>query len=323
MKVQRTLWSLVALLAISGACVFTQGCSQKPATAPPTTQESIEPFLGRWDITVKTPKQEFPSWLELSQTNGELKGTMVGRTGSAFSLPKVDIANGTLSFTSQRPYTAKVEDGQLVGTTTGPDGTPWTWTGVKAPALVTEAAPTWGKPVSLFNKRNLDGWHDFTVDGSKPTKQWKVEHGMLVSPGHGPELVSDKSFENFKLHVEFKIGPDSNSGIYLRGRYEVQIETDSANESSLHHTGAIYGFIAPNPEQPRIANKWQTFDITLVGRKVTVVQNGKTIIDDQEIPGITGGALNSNEGEPGPIVLQGSEKGHVSFRNIVITPAVQ
>ncbi len=135
--------------------------------------------------------------------------------------------------------------------------------------------------------------------------------------------MSDKTFENFKLHVEFNIGPDSNSGVYLRGRYEVQIENESAGESPSHHTGGVYGFLTPNPEQPRTTGKWQTFDITLIGRNVTIVQNGKTIIDNQEIPGITGGALNSNEGDPGPIVLQGSEKGHVSFRNIVLTPAAQ
>ncbi len=86
-------------------------------------------------------------------------------------------------------------------------------------------------------------------------------------------------------------------------------------------TGGIYGFLAPSPEQPRKPGEWQTYDITLVGRVVTVVQNGHTSIDQQEIPGITGGALDSDEGRPGPIYLQGSEAGHVAFRNIVITPA--
>ena len=88
-----------------------------------------------------------------------------------------------------------------------------------------------------------------------------------------------------------------------------------------HHTGGIYGFLAPHPELPRTTDKWQTYDITLIGRHVTVVQNGTTVIDNKEIPGITGGAVDSNEAAPGPIYLQGSEKGHVFFRNIVITPA--
>jgi hypothetical protein len=148
-----------------------------------------------------------------------------------------------------------------------------------------------------------------------------VQDGHLVTPGRGPELINDRKFEDFKLHVEFNAGEKSNSGVYLRGRYEVQIETNSEQEPPSHHTGGIYGFIAPSPELPRKPGEWQTFDITLVGRTVTVVQNGQTVIDHKEIPGITGGALDSNEGLPGPIYLQGSEEGHVMFRNIVITPA--
>jgi hypothetical protein len=135
--------------------------------------------------------------------------------------------------------------------------------------------------------------------------------------------VSKKKFADFKLHLEWNCGPTSNSGVYLRGRYEVQIENESMDEPPSHHTGGVYGFLAPSPELPRTTGKWQSFDITLIGRKVTVVQDGKTIINEKEILGITGGALNSNEALPGPIMLQGSEKGHVSFRNIVVTPAVK
>jgi hypothetical protein len=101
----------------------------------------------------------------------------------------------------------------------------------------------------------------------------------------------------------------------------VQVETDSVAEPPSHHTGGVYGFLAPNPEQPRKPGVWQTFDITLIGRDVTVVHNGVTVIDHQEIPGITGGAIDSQEASPGPIYLQGSEENRVAFRNIRITPA--
>ena len=134
-------------------------------------------------------------------------------------------------------------------------------------------------------------------------------------------MISDGKFQDFKLHLEFQSGPNSNSGLYLRGRYEVQIETNSASEKASHHTGGVYGFIAPQPEQPRVPGVWQTYEVVLVGRTLTVVQNGVTIIDRKEIPGITGGALESQEGEPGPMYLQGSEDGITTFRNIVLTPA--
>jgi len=158
------------------------------------------------------------------------------------------------------------------------------------------------------------------MDGAD-TSRWKVEDGNLPSPGNGPELINDSKFEDFKLHVEFNCAANSNSGIYLRGRYEVQIETDSIEEPPSHHMGGVYGFLAASPELSSKPGEWQSLDITLIGRWITVVQNGQTIIDNKEIPGITSGALDSHEELPGPIYLQGSEKGHVAYRSIVITPA--
>jgi len=137
-----------------------------------------------------------------------------------------------------------------------------------------------GNPIALFNGKDLSGWRS---DNPSGTRAWKVENGTLVSPGNGPEVINDKKFGDFKLHVEFRCGANANSGVYLRGRYEVQIEDDSIKEPPSHHTGGIYGFIAPSPELPRKLGEWQTYDITLVGRTVTVVQNGTTIIDHKEI----------------------------------------
>jgi hypothetical protein len=83
--------------------------------------------------------------------------------------------------------------------------------------------------------------------------------------------------------------------------------------------GGVYGLLSPNEMVAKDAGEWQTYDITLVGRRVTVVANGVTIIADQVIPGITGGAIDSREGEPGPILIQG-DHGPVDYRNIIITP---
>ena len=293
----------------------------------PDTAASVQPFLGSWDLTLKTPLREYPSWLEISQGDGQLRARMVSRWGHARPLPKIEISNGRIMFVSPKEeedrkddmiFEGKLSGKTLVGTTTGPDGTPWQWTGERAASLKRTIDPKWGKPVQLFNGRDLQGWR---MSDPSATAIWKVENGTLVSPGHGPELISDAKFEDFKLHVEFNCAPGSNSGVYLRGRYEVQIEDDPEPEGPTMRTGGVYGFLAPSPEQPRKPGVWQTYDITLVGRVVTVVQNGQTIIDKQEIPGITGGALDSNEGLPGPIYLQGSEAGHVAFRNITITPA--
>ncbi len=288
---------------------------------------SAQSFLGGWDLTLKTPLREYPSWLEITQEDGQIKARMVSRWGHARPLPKVEISNGRIMFVSPKEeedrkddmvFEGKLSGKMLLGTTTGPDGTPWQWTGERAPSLKRTRAPKWGKPTALFNGRNLSGWK---MSDPNATSTWKVESGTLVSPGHGPELISDAKFEDFKLHIEFNCAPGSNSGIYLRGRYELQIEDDPQPEGPTMRTGGVYGFLAPSPEQARRPGEWQSYDITLVGRLVTVVQNGQTIINKQEIPGITGGALDSHEGLPGPIYLQGSEAGHVAFRNITIRRA--
>jgi hypothetical protein len=307
------------------------GVSPAALAALPTSAgaNSSAPFLGRWDLTLRAPDRDYPSWLELTQENGELKAEYVGRWGNARPLPKVSVGDGQLTFVSPKEeedsqhdlvFEGKLTGKTLTGTVIAPDGKTWEWMGVRAPSLMRKGVPQWGKQISLFNGKDLSGWH---MSQSNPSVSWKVEDGTLVSPGNGPEIINDQKFEDFKLHVEFNCGPEANSGVYLRGRYEVQIETDSIQEPSSHHMGGVYGFIAPDPEQPRTPDVWQTYDITLIGRMVTVVQNGTTIIDHKEIPGITGGALDSHEGMPGPIYLQGSEKGHVAFRNIVITPAVK
>ncbi|HUN83267.1 MAG TPA: DUF1080 domain-containing protein [Terracidiphilus sp.] len=291
-----------------------------------TSTRTMKEFIGRWDLTLKAPDREYPSWLEIQQNRGQINALFVSRWGNARALPKVEIDNTHITFVSPKEeedrkddmvFEGELKGDRLSGTTTGPDGAPWTWIGVRAPALKRNENPKWGSPITLFNGQDLTGWKM-----SKPgPPDWTVKDGILVSPGNGPELISDAKFQDFKLHLEFNCGTNANSGVYLRGRYEVQIETESASEPASHHTGGVYGFLAPEPELERAPNVWQKFDITLIGRRVTVVQNGRTVIANREIPGITGGALDSDEALPGPIYLQGSEKGHVQFRNIVITPA--
>ena len=325
MKLRRVVNILVVVSLLIGAKAYSQAGKPAEESSSPS-KDSAEAFLGRWDLTLKAPDREYPSWLEVRREGGQLKADMVGRWGNARPLPKAELSKDKLTFVSPKDEEAAPADmvfegavvgKMLSGTVNGPDGKVWQWTGRRAPALKPSGEPKWGKPIPLFNGKDLSGWK---MKGPGTTV-WKVEAGNLITPGNGPELINDSKFEDFKLHVEFKADASSNSGVYLRGRYEVQVETDSAEEPPSHHTGGVYGFLAPVPELPRKPGEWQSFDITLIGRWITVVQNGQTIIDHKEIPGITGGALDSHEELPGPIYLQGSEKGHVAYRSIVITPA--
>jgi hypothetical protein len=280
---------------------------------------------GRWDLTVNADEgRKAPSWLEIrhSGVNGFV-GRFVADGGSARPISKVEYENGKMSFhiPAQWERTDKelVVEGNLIGdqlsgTMTGTDGKVYTWVGVRAPKLWREKSPVWGKPIKLFNGKDLTGWEALGEN------QWIVENGVLKSPKSGSNIRSEKTFNDFKLHIEFRYPKGSNSGVYLRGRYEVQIEDNKGMEPQSTYLGGIYGFIDPLEMVAKSAGEWQSYDITLVGRLVTIIANGKTIIYKNEIPGVTGGALDSNEGDPGPIMMQG-DHGPIEFRNIIITPA--
>jgi hypothetical protein len=190
-------------------------------------------------------------------------------------------------------------------------------TGLPAPELKRNAPKAWTTPEALFNGKNLDGWEPM---GNPASSHWIVQDGLLVNQAHGANLKTTRKFDDFKVHYEVNCPNDGNSGFYLRGRYEVQIEYEPLKDNPVERRiGSIYGRIAPKPELPRTPGQWETFEVTLVGRNVTVVRNGATVIDHQEIEGITGGALDANEGEPGPFYIQGDHTGGLKFRNITVS----
>ncbi len=304
---------LVALVAGSGVC---------------SAAAEVQPFLGRWNVTLQAGKQQYSSWLEISTVDGAVQVRMVGRWGHARVLPEASITGNRIHFVSPKEEEGRVDsdmafDGRLrghslTGTTSGPDGATWTWYALPAPELKRPDTINWGKPVTLFNGRDMHGWRSRDPGAHS---RWLVDEGTLLSQGQGPDLLTQKKFRDFKLHIEFNCAAESNSGVYLRGRYEVQIEVGSPPAAANQGLGGVYGFLAPQPKPQIQAGQWHAYDLTLEGRYVTVVLDGQTLIDNQEIPGTTGGALDTREGRAGPILLQGSEEGRVAFRNIVITPA--
>jgi hypothetical protein len=139
---------------------------------------------------------------------------------------------------------------------------------------------------------------------------WLARDGELVNEAHGSNIKTTRPFNDFKLHIEFNCPEDGNSGVYLRGRYEVQVEYETLGHNPPERRiGSIYGFLTPAADLPRKPGTWETYDITLVGRTVTVLRDGALTIDHKQIPGITGGALDANEAQPGPFYLQGDHTG--------------
>jgi Domain of Unknown Function (DUF1080) len=271
-------------------------------------------ILGRWDLTVQGPDGPYPSWLEIRlRKETELMGGFVGRSGSMRHLAQIEYRDGELSFRvpvqyernpSDLVFKARLVGDRFEGTTESAEGKPITWTAVRASDLGRSAPPKWGKPVQLFNGKDLAGWK---LRGNGRGSCWSVASGSLSNNIPCVDIITEQKFTDFKLHVEFNIVEKSNSGVYLRGRYEVQIQDDLGKANDSLRMGGLYGFLRPSLNASGKPGEWQSFDITL-------------IIDNAEIPGITGGALDSDEGAAGPIMLQG-DHGKIAFRNIVITPA--
>jgi hypothetical protein len=285
-------------------------------------------YLGRWDVTIAPAAQGNPRfcWLEVTREGGQLKGRFNQGGGAVFPLPLVTIENGELKFehgvgrpqdNKKAVYRVHAKGGRLEGTATFGDAAALALTGIRGPKW--PASPKAGKPgapIELFNGKDLTGW--LPQFASRPLG-WVVNNGILVNEARANNIYTSQKFRDFKLHVEFNVDPKSNSGVYLRGRYEIQIADGGGNAPDVHSQGALYGFTVPPPNVEKPAGEWQTYDITIVANRLTVEMNGKRILENAEVPGITGGALDAAEGDPGPIMVQG-DHGRVQFRKIVLTP---
>src|SRR6266850_1887344 len=224
-------------------------------------------------------------------------------------------------------------------------------------ALFLALAPTASPAVDLFNGNDLAGWR-------KPAGDWMAAKSVsldpanpdnfLVTPGEGilvngkkgksVNLISEPEFGDMEAHIEFWIPKHSNSGVYLMGRYEIQIYDSFGVEKDKYsgiECGGIYGRAinektveghSPSVNASKPAGEWQTFDISFraprfdaSGKKienakmVKVVHNGKVIHENIELTGPTRSALAQNEKPTGPILLQGNH-GPVAFRNLRVKP---
>ncbi len=284
------------------------------------------PLLGRWDVTVNGPDGPYPSWFEVQQSGYRtLVGRYVGQFGSARPVSEISFDGKHFRFvvppqwerrTSNVVYEGTLDGEVVSGETNGDDGQTIRWRATRAPDLERAGDAVLGKPVVLFDGKSLAGWKPQFAEADNG---WQARDGLLSNVQPGNNLITESAFEDFELTLSFRYPKGSNSGIYLRGRYEVQVEDSFGERPESHRIGGVYGFLTPSLNAAKPHDEWQEMRIRLVGRTVTIHLNGERIIDRQEIPGVTGGALDSNEGAPGPLMLQG-DHGPVDYRNIVITP---
>jgi hypothetical protein len=281
-------------------------------------------FTGRWDLTIKTATATYPSWIEVMDKDGKPAVRLQGRGGTVRPVEGITLEGTRLTLVispaaEDRPAIAwelNVKSNLITGAVKRGQETQGQIGGERAPELKNKPPKTWMAPEALFDGKDLSGWEP----GSPAENHWVARDGELVNEQGGSNLRTIRKFDDFKLHLEYNCPEGGNSGVYLRGRYQIQIEyaAEGVNDK-LHGMGSIYGFLGPTRDAPGKAGEWEAMDVTLVGRWVTIVRGGVTIIDNQEIPGITGGALDSNEEAPGPFNLQGTHVSGMKFRNFTVS----
>lgn len=314
---------------------------------------AADAVFGRWALTLPNGGA---GWLEVVERDGWYDGSILWGGGSVLPLANVVVEDGTLTVTRVRALERKDAAGEVVrtqqltetitGTASGDtltltrtaprsDGRGFdreSFSGQRIPPLPPRpnlAQVKFGPAIALLNGRDLSGW---SLLGTGIENGWRVEEDVLINepaphvPGQQRRrfgnLRTNQEFTDFRLTLDVNVPEGSNSGVYLRGIYEVQVADSHGKPVDSHNMGAIYSRITPTVAAEKPAGEWQHLDITLVDRHVTVVLNGQTIIDNQPLAGCTGGALWSDQSRPGPIYLQG-DHGPVSYRNLTLYPVVR
>ncbi len=342
------------LISILFVLLFVSSCNTgKNDKALP--EVDISEFLGQWTIDIEGGTV---GWLEVRQEDRYLDADLLWIAGSVTPVSNVFLAADQYLVVTQTSNVIRTRDEEgkplrqhtitswlevrkdgadkITGYRLNPrrnglgvDST--AFTGTKLPPV--PPAPDlskikFGEPITLFNGKDLTGWK--LIDETQ-TNGFKVIDGILVNDPVQPEgqprirygnIRTEQEFEDFNLKLEVNVPQGSNSGVYLRGMYEVQVLDSYKRPLDSHNMGALYSRITPSVNAEKPAGEWQTLDITLCDRHITVILNGTTIIDNQPVYGPTGGAIKSDVFAPGPIYLQG-DHGKVMYRNIVLTPIVK
>ena len=307
------------------------------------------PFVGRWALTIPGGGA---GWLGVAEEEGRLVSSILWGGGSVLPVDSIFTSDDSLFVMRLNKVERKDAAGTVVRTQMYPDvlmarvsGDDMElmqieahrngvgieqrqFSGKRVPPLPPKpdlSQVKFGKPITLFNGKieDLEGW---TLIGGS-ANGWSVEDGVLVNKpiekgARYGNLRTVAEFEDFNLKLEVNVARRENSGVYLRGIYEVQVADTAGRPLDSHNMGGIYSRITPTVAAEKPAGQWQTLDMTLLDRHVTVVLNGQKIIDNQPLLGCTGGALTSDELKPGPIYLQGDHTG-IKYRNIVLTPVVK
>jgi hypothetical protein len=287
------------------------------------------PILGRWSLTSTGEQPTYVGWLDITQDAGQLAARFSDRGGSPTPVVSIRVANGELIIqpaAGSREFApelrARLKGNSLVGNTRAGDRSV-EFAGVRPPmwpAADANARHKLGPPIELFDGKSMDAWD--LVHKDQP---WSVINGEMTNshpgtkPAPGSNLISRQKFQDYKIHAEYKLDNGSHSGIYWRGRYEMQVLGDVGKPPDRFSHMSVYGWTAPLVNASKPDNEWQTMEGTIVANKISVTLNGQKVHNNTTLEAITTNAVDANELEPGPIKLVGDD-GKIWYRRVTVTP---
>lgn len=343
------LLALISTLVLSLALVtYTDPARCKLVLEAKEAIERADPVMGDWQGSWKRD-DESDSGLLVAQVIAQGAGKYRANFLKEFDtrIPPLAVLESRLQdkavrFTGPAEYNgiefqvqAVIKDGKFTGSFQGQD-----FVGSFIMKKVIRLSPTLGaKPpksaIVLFNGKNLNEWKHTGKKPGADSVQWKLAGGAVeVKPGSG-SIITRKEFADVKLHLEFRMPfmPDArgqgrgNSGVYLQGRYEVQVLDSYGLEGRDNECGGIYSVAPPLVNMCAPPTQWQTYDITFraprfdsTGKKkqdayITVIHNGVKIHNNVKVSKATTAAPGRGVTQRGGIYLQ-NHGNRVQYRNI-------
>jgi Domain of Unknown Function (DUF1080) len=311
-------------------------CAAMIAAVAAVGAQQQNQYLGRWNLQGTGENSSYVYWLEVKEDGDQLTGMFLNRGGHPLKVSMIKVQNGELIWSPEAPargtapeFHARLQGDKLAGSVKQGERT-IEFTGARPPKwgkYDANASHKFGKPVELFDGKSMDAWD--VTDTNRPSK-WTIEDGAMTNnPPRDNNLVSKQKFQDFKIQAEYKLDKrgvlpngqpvKGNSGIYLRGRYELQVLDDFGDKTFERGHMSVYGWHTPLVNASKPAGEWETMEATVVGNRVTVFLNGQKVQDNVTLEAITGGALDANEMEPGPIMVQGDHE-KVWYRKVTVTP---
>lgn len=326
--------SVLAIAALTG-CVSCEksDCCEKPGCC------KKDPVIGNWSAKLPFDKMPAASFIFTREADGSAKALVLYRWGSPMYCSDVKIEGN--SFSLRHPY-GQAFEGEVIGgrmfariascdKKTGKVKSSWQpFEGFRNPPVpcgVSTDDASFGEPIDIL-KDGLGGFEGMA--GGKMETTWSFKDGVLSNRVMGPDgkkihganiMTKRNDFYDFKLDYDVRVPKDANSGMYLRGRFEIQTLDSYGKELDEHHMAAYYGRVKPVVAAEKPAGEWQHVTVVLYKRRLTVTLNGKRIIDSAPLVGVTGGAIDADLFKAGPLYIQGDHS-DADYRNIVLRPAL-